>query len=375
MKRAIPVILLAVIAGAYVAYRVYLSHQPYEWSGTVEVRAVSVGSRAGGRVKQVLVREGDHVAAGQTLVVLETGDLQAQRLMAEAGLAQAEAALEKLRRGARPEEIEQAKARASAANAALDQTRTGPRREEIAAAEERLAAAQATLDKAEIDATRAQRLVEANAIAQAEADAAAAQLKSARAQRNAQAKLVEELRAGARGEEIRQASARQREAQAGAALVAAGARVEDLKAAEAAVSAARGKLEQVQVLIDELTIEAPAAALVETLDLRPGDLLAPNAPAARLVEDNALFVRIYVPETQLGLVKPGMKVPVKVDTWEDRRFAGVVEWVASVGEFSPRNLQTADERADQVFATRITLAGEGAELLRAGMAASIEVAR
>jgi HlyD family secretion protein len=372
MRRAVPVLLLLVIAGAYVGYRVYLSRRPYEWSGTVEVRAVTVGSRTGGRVKQVLAREGDRVAAGQVIVVLETGDLEAQRLMAEAGLAQAEAALEKLRAGARPEEIAQARARASAASAVLEQTRTGPRREEIAAAEERLVAAQGVLDKAELDASRAQRLVQANAIPQAEADATASALKSARAQRNAQAKLVEELRAGARAEEIRQAAAHQREAQAGAALVAAGARVEDLKAGEAAVLAARARLDQVAVLLGELTIEAPAAALVETLELRPGDLLAPNAPAARLVEDDALYVRIYVPETQLGLIAVGAKVPVKVDTWPDRRFEGVVEWLAAVGEYSPRNLQTADERADQVFAARVGIR-EGRGELRAGMAAIVEV--
>ena len=69
--------------GAYLGYRFYLSHQPYEWSGTVEVRTINVGSRAGGRVKEVLVREGERVIAGQPLVVLEPGDLEAQKLMAE----------------------------------------------------------------------------------------------------------------------------------------------------------------------------------------------------------------------------------------------------------------------------------------------------
>lgn len=374
MRRAIPVLLLAIIAGAYVGYRFYLSRLPYEWSGTIEARAVSVGSRAGGRVKEVLVREGERVKAGQTLIVLETGDLDAQKLMAEAGLAQAEAALEKLRAGARPEEVAQARARASVATAALDETRTGARSEQIAAAEERLTAAQGALDKAELDAERARKLVEVSVIPQAEADSAAAVLKSARATRNAQAKVVEELRAGARTEEVRQATARQREAQAGAALVSAGARVEDLKAGEATVLAARGRLDQVKVLLDETTIEAPANAIIETLELRPGDLLGPSAPAARLVEDNALYVRIYVPETQLGHITAGQKVPIKVDTWPERRFQGVVEWVATVGEYSPRNLQTADERADQVFAARIGIA-EGRAELRAGMAASIEVTK
>jgi multidrug resistance efflux pump len=372
MRRAIPVIMLAAILGAYVAYRAYLSRQPYEWSGTVEVRTVAVGSRTGGRVKQVLVKEGDKVTAGQALVLLEPGDLEAQRLMAEGQLLEAQANLDKLKKGARPEELEQARARAQTAGAAEAEARVGSRPEEIAAAEERLAAAQATLDKAQLDADRAHRLVSSGAIAQAEADGFEASLKAARAQRNAQAKVLDELRAGARAEQIAQAAARHREAQASAQLVAAGARVEDIKAGEARVMAAQGRLDQVKQLLDELTIRAPQVARVEILDLRPGDLLTPNATAARLYEEGQLYVRIFVPETQLAHIRVGQEVPVMVDSLPGRRIKGVVESIAGVGEYSPRNLQTADERADQVFATRVAIHdGEGD--LRAGMAAFIEV--
>jgi HlyD family secretion protein len=81
-----------------------------------------------------------------------------------------------------------------------------------------------------------------------------------------------------------------------------------------------------------------------------------------------------VPETEIGHIAVGRPVPVHVDSFPDRRFTGVVEWISDVGEYSPRNLQTADERADQVFATRVDLR-EGAADLRAGMAAAIEVSR
>jgi multidrug resistance efflux pump len=127
-------------------------------------------------------------------------------------------------------------------------------------------------------------------------------------------------------------------------------------------------------MIDELTIRAPRASRVESLDLRPGDILGPNATAATLVEDDQLYVRIYVPETQIGHIHPDQEVPVNVDSFPRRTFKGVVEHINSVGEYSPRNLQTADERADQVFATRIGLR-EGRDELRAGMAAFIHVAK
>ncbi len=169
-----------------------------------------------------------------------------------------------------------------------------------------------------------------------------------------------------------QASARAQEAQANAKLVVAGTRVEDLKAARATVEGAQGRLDQIRVMVDELVVKAPRAARVESLDLRPGDILAPNATAATLLEDDQLYVRIYVPETRIGRIQIGQEVPIQVDSFPDRRFKGVVEHINSVGEYSPRNLQTADERADQVFATRIGLR-EGKDDLRAGMAAFITV--
>jgi multidrug resistance efflux pump len=127
-------------------------------------------------------------------------------------------------------------------------------------------------------------------------------------------------------------------------------------------------------MLGELTVRAPATARIEALDLRPGDILAPNAPAAALLEDGQLFVRIYVPETQIGHTHLGDEVPVSVDSFPDRTFRGRIEHINERGEYSPRNLQTADQRADQVFAVRIGLV-EGKGELRAGMAAMIQVAR
>ncbi len=372
MRRFAPLLVIALAVAIYAGYLLYQSHRPYEWSGTVEARTISVGSRAGGRVKEVLVREGDQVKAGQPLVELEVGDLDAQRLQAEGALGQAQATLEKLQAGARPEEIDEAKARASTAVAALDEARHGARREQVQGAEARLVASQVTLDKAQLDADRARKLIMTGAISQADADAAESALRGAVALRDAAKKTLEELTNGTRNEDIQQAAARAQEAQASARLVLAGTRVEDLKAAAANVDAAQGKLDQIKVLLAELVIRASRPARVEALDLRPGDILAPNATAATLLEESELYVRIYVPETRLGLIRVGNEVPVSVDSFPGRSFKGVVEHINDVGEYSPRNLQTADERADQVFATRVGLR-EGLGELRAGMAAFITV--
>jgi len=361
-----------ILLPVYFGYRIHLARQPYEWSGTVEARTISVGSRAGGRIKEILVREGDRVAPGQPLIVFEPGDLLAQKLGAEGQLVQARANLEKLERGARPEEIEEAKARAASATAALHQSRAGARHEQIAAAEARLMAAQVAVDKAQLDAGRLHKLLDRGASSQADVDNADAQLRAAIAQRDGQKQSLDELVNGVRKEELWQAEARSREANANAQMVKAGPRVEDITFARGQVDAAQGKLDQVLVMLDELTVRAPRPSRIETLDLRPGDIVAPNATTAKLVEDDQLYVRIYVPETLIGHLSVGREVPITVDSFPGKTFKGVVEHINSVGEFSPRNLQTSDERADQVFAARIGVRS-GADDLRAGMAAFIKI--
>jgi multidrug resistance efflux pump len=372
--RFLPLVGIAVLALGYGGYRLYLMHQPYEWSGTVEARTISVGSRAGGRVLRVVAHEGDMVQAGQPLVELEPGDLPAQKLQAQGALDQAQATLEKLEKGARPEEIEEAKARAMPASAALEQTRTGARREQILAARARLQAQEVALQKAELDAKRFRTLFARGAAARAELDNAETALQAAVAQRDATKQQLDELEHGSRREELEQAMARAAEARASEKLIKAGSRVEDIKAARGQVEAAQGKLDAINTMIEELLVKSPRNARVEALDLRPGDIVAPNATCATLLEEDQLYVRIYVPETLIGHIAVGQRVPITVDSFPDRQFDGIVEHINSVGEYSPRNLQTADERADQVFATRIGIR-QGRDKLRAGMAAFIRVTK
>jgi len=368
----IPLVVLVLLAVAYGGYRWYLARQPYEWSGTVEARVAYLGSRVGGRVREVRVKEGAEVTAGEVLVTLEPGDLNAQRLGALGALEQAKANLEKLEAGARPEEIAEARANVATASAALQEAKAGARAEQIIAARARLQQTQVNVDKAKLDATRAHDLLAKQAVSQAEADNADAALNSATAARDAAKAALDELEHGTRQEDIAQAAARAAQAQASAKLVVEGARVEDLRAAKGAVDAAQGRLDQIDANLGELEIKAPMAGRIESLDLRPGTIVAPAATAVTLVEKDQLYVRIYIPETQIGRVHVGEEVPITVDSFPKRTFKGKVEHINSVGEFTPRNLQTADERADQVFATRVGII-EGENDLRAGMAAFIRV--
>ncbi len=378
--RFIPLVIIFGGLGWYGVHRWQLAHAPFEWSGTVEARTIDLGSRAGGRIKQILVKEGDRVKAGQPLLVIEPGDWPAQLEQAEGSLLQAQANLDKLKNGSRPEEIEAAKARAQTAQAALQESVTGSRPEEVAAAQARLVSAEVAVETAQHDVDRLHKLRDAGAAIPADVDNAEINLKGAIAQRDASRQQLDELKNGSRREDVAQARARASEQLASEKLLTAGSRVEDIRVAEAQVKVAQGRVDQTQNMIDELTIKAPSAmregwtARVEALDLRPGDIIAPNSTAATLIEDDQLYVRIYVPETELGHIHVGDKVPISVDSFPNRTFQGDVEHINDVGEYSPRNLQTADERADQVFGTRVGII-TGQDTLRAGMAAFIKVSR
>ena len=179
--------------------------------------------------------------------------------------------------------------------------------------------------------------------------------------------MLEMLRHGPRQEEKAQVQAHAIEAQAAERLIISGSRIEDLQAAQARVTIAQGRLNAVLALLRELTLYAPQPAVVESIHVQPGDMLAPNAAAITLIQDRTLYARIYIPETQLGHVKVGDVVLLSVDAFADRLFRGEIEQIQSQGEYTPRNLQTVDERAHQLFAARVRVKNEEG-LLRAGMA-------
>lgn len=328
--------LLVVVVGliAYGTYKVVERRRPYEWSGTVEARTVSIGSRTGGRVKSVLVREGDEIKAGQPIVVLDEGPLAAELAIAEAELEAAEAHHEKLANGARPEEIAAAQARVAEARMSGFSLQSQARR-----------------DMAE--AERAKHLLKAGALSSTEHERAEAQARALSGSAAA-------------------AGARAKEADASLRLLIGGTRVEDLRAAKATVAGARAKVALISGRIAELTIRAPSNVRIETIAVRPGDILAPNATAASVLESGQLYVRIYVPETLIGKIAVGQKVPVSVDSFPGRSFPALVEHINHVGEFTPRSLQTVEERTDQVFAARLRVT-EGEADLRAGMVAFVKI--
>lgn len=362
-------VLVAVIwaVSAWVAHR-----SRYEYSGTVETREIQIGSKIGGRVTDVPVEEGQTVKAGTVLVRFECDELKAQRAQAEAAVEQAQADLDKMLRGNRPEEIVQAEATARAQRAAFEAARNGPRRQEIDQARADYAAAQADAANAEVFYQRMQKLVATDTISRQQFD-------DARDKRDAAAQRAESarqrfalLQAGTRPEDLRAAEDKYRQAQAAAVLARKGFRREDVEAARGRLDQAQGQVDELDARLREAELTAPADAVVEVVSVRPGDLVPAGRIVITMLEASQLWIKVYVPETDLAHVHLGQSATVRVDSFGNRAFEGHVGQIASQAEFLPRNVQTKSDREHEVFGVKIYV-DNSQQALKSGMSATVRL--
>jgi len=327
-------------------------------SGTVEARNIRVGSKIGGRIDKVLVREGDRVEPGQVLVTFDDQELLAS-------LAESKASAEKAKRGYRQEEVAEARAASLEAKADYELKRNGYRKEDIAAARADLDRAAADETRTRLDFERYDALAKKDLVSKQQRDTAEANWKMALAQQENTRHKLDELERGYRPEEVAAAEARYQQSRASYEKMARGNRPEDIAAAEAAAAYQEARFRERQVL-------APTRATVEVLDVRPGDLIPPNTPVATLLESDQIYVRIYVPETEISRVKVGDKAAITVDTASRQTFDGVVEQINQQAEFLPRNVQTREERVHQVIGVKIRIDDPSHRVLP-GMAADVKL--
>jgi HlyD family secretion protein len=229
-------------------------------------------------------------------------------------------------------QIQQEHARVAQAEANLVKALRGPRSEEIASTK-------AQAENAEKERLRQKALLEEGIIGQQTYDAAATQAKT----------TLEAYRELERGN-----------------------RPEDIAVARAMLEGEQKQLGYLERQRKESTVLAPAAGLIESINLRPGDLVGANQPVAKMLEPSQLWVRVYVPEPQLGRVRVGQKAILTVDTFPKREFAAHVVEIRTQAEYTPRNVQTLDQRMDQVFGVKVAI--DPVVELKPGMAAAVRLA-
>ncbi len=227
-------------------------------------------------------------------------------------------------------QIAEQKAAIDAAAAQLAKALAGPRPEEIAKV-------QAIAANDEVGRRRMERLYHAGIVAKEQLDEATTKAKTS----------AEDLR-----------------------ILHKGTRKEDIEAARAELQQQQRRLEMLLKQRAETTVTSSVTGVVQSMGLRPGDLVAPNQPVAEILESSQLWVRVYIPETELGLIHVNQAVRVRVDTFPKEWFPGHVVAISSQGEYTPRNVQTRAQRAEQVFGVKVLV--DPNPKLKAGMAADVD---
>lgn len=381
-----------------------------EASGAIEATAFAVAAELGGRAVQVHAAEGDEVTAGQVLVELEGEELAARKLQAAAAVAAARAELARVTappqaaRVAQAEaQVKQAQAGSAGATTALANARQLRDHPQELDAQINTARAQVTTATAAIDTARAalkaaQVLQESlpgsgsdqdqtrRAMYDQQVIAAEAAVRAAEAQARGARSVLARLLAirakpvaldaavhRAEGEAAR-AEAAVAVARAALAQVQAPAQAETVAAAQARVAQAEAAAAIIDVSLAKLIIRSPADGRITAQGLRSGEVAQPGVALFTVADLREVKLVIYVPTTRIGQVRLGQTAAVTVDAYPGRTFTGTVAHIADEAEFTPKNVQTQEERIKTVFAVEIALDNpEG--LLRAGMPADAVLER
>ena len=321
-KRLAPIVVGIVVVGIglyFTAFRNRDAGGALAASGTVEATEAALGFQVPGRIERVGPHEGDRVKAGDTLGALDRSELLARKAQAQAQLAAARALLSELEAGARSEELAQA-------------------REAARAAGERYADAKRDLD-------RVQRLLEGGALSQEALD---------------KARLAFEVATSQRDQADQQLK-----------LVATGPRPERIAAQRAAVAQADAAVRQADAALANAVIVAPFDAVVTVRDREPGETVGAGAPVLTVINLADRWVRIYIREDRIGAVKIGEPATISADTYPGKRYEGSVSFISSEAEFTPRNVQTTEERVKLVYAVKVRITADAGNELKPGMPADV----
>ena len=290
-------------------------------SGTVEAAEADLGFQIPGRIESIAVREGDPVDSSSVLASLDRTELLARREAAQASVAGARAALEEVQTGFRSEEIAQGRAG-------------------LRAAEERLT-------NAGRDLQRAERLFEGGAVSRQSLDHLATAFQLAEAERESASERLQVLETGPRTERI--------------------------AAQRALLAGAEAQVRQVEATLDNAVVRSPFAGVVSVKHREPGEIVQPGLPVLSIINPNDRWVRIFVREDQVGQISVGQEAALSADSYPDRTYRGRVIFIASEAEFTPRNVQTAEERVKLVYRVKVQITEDPSYDLKAGLAADVRI--
>ncbi len=322
-KRLMVLVAVVVLGGSGLFYARWQPADPTDRllvSGNIEITEAQASFKAAGRIDARVVSEGDVVSAGQIIARLDRVEFAQQVALQQAEVQAAAADLAELEAGSRPEEIAQAEAAVARAHAEEERWRTEEMRQAQLYAQDIVSAREREAARASLDVARAHL-------------------------RDAEERLTL-ARKGPRAERIAQARARLDRAKQ-----------------------ARGLS---QTRLDDALLVAPISGIVLSEHAEPGEYVSPGTPVVTIGVLADVWLRAYIDETDLGRVKVGQRARLTTDTYPGRAYEGVVSFLASEAEFTPKNVQTEKERVKLVYRIKIDVPNPSFEL-KPGMPADAEI--
>ncbi|MCB8816984.1 HlyD family secretion protein [Desulfosporosinus shakirovi] len=333
-KKAVVIVIVLVFITLSVLGDRYLnrSAELNMYSGTIEGTEIPVQPEVGGKIVELLVGEGQDIKSGDIIAKLDDSQAKITLDIAKSQQAQAQAKLNDLLGGARAEEIRRLEHLVS-------QTKAN------------LAALEPSLKFEEDNLAANQKLYESGAISKQVVDAQQNKLDTLKAQyQSAQASV-----------DATQASLDQ---------ALAGYTQPTIQAQRAAVDIAAQSVKTAELGLNKLTIKSLAGGQVLYQNAEIGQVVNPGTTLVTILDPNDLWIKIYIPGAKLGQIQMGGTVSILADAYPDKAFKGQIQYISNQAEFTPKNVQTKEERATTVYAVKITIS-EGKELLKAGMPADV----
>jgi multidrug resistance efflux pump len=349
------------------------------YSGTIEATEANLAFQVSGRVSSIFFDEGQAVEKNQLLAVLDQAEFRAQRDQARSdwvrsreNLKQLETLLE-LNRKVLPAEVERAQASVQALQSQLAELESGYRVQEVDQARYAYEQAQFALEEARKDKARFDKLFERKIIAAKDKDTTDLKYETALAAAERAREALELLKEGYRKESIE--TARSKLAEGRAALKQARGNLKRIEASESEVEGARAQvhsagaaLELAEIRLKYTELRAPFKGILVSRNVEPGEVVTPGQEVLSLSDLSQVDLKVFVDETEIGKVQPGQKVDVKIDTFPDKTYSGIVSFISPESEFTPKIIQTHKERVKLVYLVKVTIPNPNFEL-KTGMPA------
>jgi len=343
------------------------------YSGTIEATQANLAFQVSGRVREVMLDEGQVVEKGQLLAVLEREEFSARRDQARSdlirsreGLKQLETVLE-MNRKILPAEVERVAASVRALQSQLAELEAGYRIQEVEQARYAYEQARFALEEARKNKARFDRLFERKIIAEKDKDAVDLRFETALKEYERAKKAYELFKEGYRKESIE--TARSKLAEGRAAFKQSRENLKKIEAIESEVNAAKAQVLSAQAVLEladiQLThceLRAPFQGIIVSRNVEPGEVVSPGQEVISVADLSKVDLKIFVAETEIGKVKPGQPAQVKIDTFPARAYSGNVSYISPEGEFTPKVIQTHKERVKLVYLVKIIIPNPNLEL-------------